>query len=72
MCNDAIFVLDEALENMSKLKNLQNEKESGQWNNLNMTERREREHSLYITSRMAKWSNMYVLLLLYSKYINNN
>ena len=58
MTNDAIFVLDEALENMSKIRNLQNEKASGQWDKLNINERREKEHSLYITERMAKWSNM--------------
>lgn len=58
MVNDAIFVLDEALENMVKLKGLQNEKANGQWNNLNVNERREKEHSLFITKRMAMWSNM--------------
>lgn len=58
MSNDAIFVLDEALENMSKLKNLHKEKEEGKWNGLGLTERREKEHALFITERMAKWSNM--------------
>ena len=58
MSNDAIFVLDESLENMSKLKNLLKEKEEGKWNGLSLTDRREKEHALFMTERLARWSNM--------------
>lgn len=56
MTNDATFVLDESLDHLSKLKQLQNEKESGQWNSLGFNERREKEQSLMLTERMCKWS----------------
>lgn len=51
MTNDATFVLDESLEHLSKLKQLQNEKDNNQWNNLNFNERREKEQSLVLTER---------------------
>jgi len=58
MTNDAIFMLDEALENMACIKTLQNEKSTGQWTRLNRQDRAEKERELYTAERKAKWSNM--------------
>lgn len=58
LINDAIFLLDEALEYMSKLRKLQMEKENGSWNNLNPLQRREQEANLHHVGRLARFHNV--------------
>jgi ubiquitin conjugation factor E4 A len=58
LTNDAIFLLDEGLQQMSKLRTLQNEKLSGQWNSLGREEQKEKERDFIMTEKLARFHNV--------------
>ena len=58
LTNDAIFLLDEGLQQMSKLKKLQAEKQSGDWNKLSREEKLEKERDFVMTEKLARFHNV--------------
>lgn len=58
LINDAIFLLDEALSFMMQIKEKQQEKDSGSWNQLPSDQRRERMSDLRQISMLARYHNM--------------
>ena len=58
LINDAIFLLDEALGFMNKLRELQQQRDSGQWNQLPFQERQQNEAIFVHTGRLAKFHNI--------------
>ncbi|KAK6625393.1 hypothetical protein RUM43_005690 [Polyplax serrata] len=58
LINDAVFLLDEALANMAKLKTLQAARESGEWTKLPMHERRQNEALFMQAGMHAKFDNI--------------
>ena len=58
LMNDAIFLLDEALGYMSKLRELQHERDSGEWNKLPVHQRQQNEANFQHTGRLAKFHNI--------------
>ena len=58
LMNDAIFLLDEALGYMNKLRELQQQRDSGQWNQLPFEQRQQNEANFQHTGRLAKFHNI--------------
>lgn len=58
LTNDAIFLLDESLQQMSKLRTLQSEKQSGQWSSLTREEQMEKERDFIMTEKLARFHNV--------------
>ena len=58
LMNDAIYLLDEALNNMSKLREMQREKESGSWAKLPNNQRQENEMNFQHVGQMARFFNL--------------
>lgn len=58
LMNDAVFLLDEALSNMSKLKEMQTARENGEWDRLSATERAQNMGYLQQTGLLAKFDNI--------------
>ncbi|CAF0925407.1 unnamed protein product [Adineta ricciae] len=58
LINDANFLLDEAISHMAQLRTIQEEKESGNWNNLPEQQREEKETSLRRTGQTARFMNI--------------
>ncbi|XP_071536976.1 ubiquitin conjugation factor E4 A [Panulirus ornatus] len=58
LMNDATFLLDEALSYMSKLRESQKQRESGEWTSLPAAQREERERSFHLTTVLARYHNM--------------
>ncbi|GJQ83288.1 hypothetical protein Trydic_g8880 [Trypoxylus dichotomus] len=58
LMNDAVFLLDEALANMAKLKELQAARESGEWNNLPIMERSQNMGYLQHIGMIARFNNI--------------
>uniref|UniRef100_UPI00398F3CD8 ubiquitin conjugation factor E4 A n=1 Tax=Pristiophorus japonicus TaxID=55135 RepID=UPI00398F3CD8 len=58
LINDAIFLLDEAIQYLSKIKIQQIEKDRGDWDNLGPEARREKEGSLQMFGQLARFHNI--------------
>ncbi|XP_046576120.1 LOW QUALITY PROTEIN: ubiquitin conjugation factor E4 A-like [Haliotis rubra] len=58
LINDAIFLLDEALQYMSQIKEKQQEKERGDWNNLEPRQRQETENNFRHLGMLARYHNV--------------
>jgi ubiquitin conjugation factor E4 A len=58
LMNDAIFLLDEALTYMSKLKELQIQRDGGEWAKLPAQQREQNEQNFQHTSRLATFHNI--------------
>ncbi|XP_064424835.1 ubiquitin conjugation factor E4 A [Latimeria chalumnae] len=58
LMNDAIFLLDEAIQYLSKIKIQQIEKDHGEWDSLSPDARRERESSLHMFGQLARFHNI--------------
>uniref|UniRef100_A0A8B9L5S2 Ubiquitin conjugation factor E4 A n=1 Tax=Astyanax mexicanus TaxID=7994 RepID=A0A8B9L5S2_ASTMX len=58
LMNDAIFLLDEAIQYLSKIKLLQLERDRGEWEGLAPDARREKESSLQMFGQLARFHNI--------------
>ncbi|XP_016853785.2 ubiquitin conjugation factor E4 A isoform X1 [Anolis carolinensis] len=58
LMNDAIFLLDEAIQYLSKIKIQQIEKDRGEWDSLSAEARREKEASLQMFGQLARFHNI--------------
>ncbi|XP_061168185.1 ubiquitin conjugation factor E4 A-like [Saccostrea echinata] len=58
LINDAIFLLDEAFDYMTQIKDKQAEKDRGEWNNLDQQQRQENENTLRQITMLARYHNM--------------
>nr|XP_060643012.1 ubiquitin conjugation factor E4 A [Anolis sagrei ordinatus] len=58
LMNDAIFLLDEAIQYLSKIKIQQIEKDRGEWDGLSPEARREKEASLQMFGQLARFHNI--------------
>ncbi|XP_043532431.1 ubiquitin conjugation factor E4 A [Chiloscyllium plagiosum] len=58
LINDAIFLLDEAIQYLSKIKIQQIEKDRGEWDNLPTEARREKEGNLQMFGQLARFHNI--------------
>ncbi|MGH0186297.1 UNVERIFIED_CONTAM: hypothetical protein FKN15_021545 [Acipenser sinensis] len=58
LMNDAIFLLDEAIQYLSKIKVLQIERDRGEWDSLAPDARREKESSLQMFGQLARFHNI--------------
>lgn len=58
LMNDAIFLLDEALGYMSKLRELWRQKDGQEWNQLPAQQRQQNEANLQHLARLAKFHNL--------------
>ncbi|XP_017768300.1 PREDICTED: ubiquitin conjugation factor E4 A [Nicrophorus vespilloides] len=58
LMNDAVFLLDEALSNMSKLREMEMAKENGEWDELSTTERAQNLGYMNHIGMMAKFDNI--------------
>lgn len=58
LMNDAIFLLDEALDNMALLRNMQNARTNGEWDRLSPTEREQNEGRFTHIGMIARFDNI--------------
>uniref|UniRef100_A0A1Y1K3I1 Ubiquitin conjugation factor E4 A n=1 Tax=Photinus pyralis TaxID=7054 RepID=A0A1Y1K3I1_PHOPY len=58
LINDAIFLLDESLSNMAKLRELQRARDAGEWGNLPPQERAQNMGNLQHTGMLARFDNI--------------
>ncbi|XP_073095807.1 ubiquitin conjugation factor E4 A isoform X1 [Manis javanica] len=58
LMNDAIFLLDEAIQYLSKIKVQQIEKDRGEWDSLTPEARREKEAGLQMFGQLARFHNI--------------
>ncbi|XP_066565198.1 ubiquitin conjugation factor E4 A isoform X1 [Amia ocellicauda] len=58
LMNDAIFLLDEAIQYLSKIKLLQIERDQGEWEALAPDARREKESSLQMFGQLGRFHNI--------------
>lgn len=58
LMNDAIFLLDEAIQYLSKIKIQQIEKDRGEWDGLTPEARREKEAGLQMFGQLARFHNI--------------
>ncbi|KAK5612353.1 Ubiquitin conjugation factor E4 A [Crenichthys baileyi] len=58
LMNDAIFLLDEAIQYLSKIKILQLEHDRGEWDSLAPDARREKESSLQMFGQLGRFHNI--------------
>ncbi|XP_057672710.1 ubiquitin conjugation factor E4 A [Diorhabda carinulata] len=58
LINDAIFLLDEALANMAKLKEMQQAQDSGEWANMNVRERTQNISYMHHIGNLARFDNI--------------
>ncbi|XP_044525540.1 ubiquitin conjugation factor E4 A [Gracilinanus agilis] len=58
LMNDAIFLLDEAIQYLSKIKIQQIERDQGEWDSLSPEARREKEASLQMFGQLARFHNI--------------
>uniref|UniRef100_A0A8C9YUE2 Ubiquitin conjugation factor E4 A n=1 Tax=Sander lucioperca TaxID=283035 RepID=A0A8C9YUE2_SANLU len=58
LMNDAIFLLDEAIQYLSKIKVLQLERDRGEWEGLVPDARREKESSLQMFGQLGRFHNI--------------
>lgn len=58
LMNDAIFLLDEAIQYLSKIKILQLERDRGEWDSLSPDARKEKESSLQMFGQLGRFHNI--------------
>ncbi|KAK3908442.1 Ubiquitin conjugation factor E4 A [Frankliniella fusca] len=58
LINDAIFLLDDALDNMAQLRNMQNARNNGEWDNLRPNERQQNEQRFMQIGQIARFDNI--------------
>lgn len=58
LMNDAIFLLDEAIQYLSKIKILQLERDRGEWDSLTPDARKEKESSLQMFGQLGRFHNI--------------
>ncbi|KAE8592458.1 hypothetical protein XENTR_v10018761 [Xenopus tropicalis] len=58
LMNDAVFLLDEAIQYLSKIKVLQIERDRGEWDALSPESRREKESNLLMFGQLARFHNI--------------
>ncbi|XP_060534633.1 ubiquitin conjugation factor E4 A [Cylas formicarius] len=58
LINDAIFLLDEALANMAKLKEMQQAHDNGEWNQLSPQERSQNIGYMHHVGNLARFDNI--------------
>ncbi|XP_077578234.1 ubiquitin conjugation factor E4 A isoform X2 [Stigmatopora nigra] len=58
LMNDAIFLLDEAIQYLSKIKILQLERDRGEWDQLAHDARREKESNLQMFGQLGRFHNI--------------
>ncbi|KAG7282498.1 hypothetical protein CRUP_020213 [Coryphaenoides rupestris] len=58
LMNDAVFLLDEAIQYLSKIKLLQLEQDRGEWEGLAPDARREKESSLQMFGQLGRFHNI--------------
>ncbi|KAK9881497.1 hypothetical protein WA026_016380 [Henosepilachna vigintioctopunctata] len=58
LMNDAVFLLDESLNNMAKLREMQISRDSGEWDKLPTRERTENLQTLHRTGMVARFDNI--------------
>lgn len=58
LMNDAIFLLDEAIQYLSKIKILQLERDRGEWDSLAPDARKEKESSLQMFGQLGRFHNI--------------
>ncbi|KAM4652582.1 ubiquitin conjugation factor E4 A isoform 1-T2 [Discoglossus pictus] len=58
LMNDAVFLLDEAIQYLSKIKIQQIERDRGEWDNLSAESRREKESNLLMFGQLARFHNI--------------
>ncbi|CAG9770952.1 unnamed protein product [Ceutorhynchus assimilis] len=58
LINDAIFLLDESLTNMAKLKEMQTAHENGEWDSLGFQERTQNMSYMHHIGMMARFDNV--------------
>ncbi|KAA0701456.1 Ubiquitin conjugation factor E4 A [Triplophysa tibetana] len=58
LMNDAIYLLDEAIQYLSKIKILQLERDRGEWDSLAPDARREKESSLQMFGQLGRFHNI--------------
>ncbi|KAK7882113.1 hypothetical protein WMY93_028287 [Mugilogobius chulae] len=58
LMNDAIYLLDEAIQYLSKIKILQLERDRGEWDNLSPDARKEKESSLQMFGQLGRFHNI--------------
>lgn len=58
LMNDAVFLLDEAIQYLSKIKVLQIERDRGEWDNLSTESRREKDSNLLMFGQLARFHNI--------------
>ncbi|ESO87173.1 hypothetical protein LOTGIDRAFT_210561 [Lottia gigantea] len=58
LINDAIFLLDEALSYMMQIKEKQQEKERGDWENLESRQRQQTEQNFQLLGNIARYHNV--------------
>ncbi|XP_043936827.1 ubiquitin conjugation factor E4 A isoform X2 [Protopterus annectens] len=58
LMNDAIFLLDEAIQYLSKIKIQQIEKDRGEWDSLSPEARREKDANLQMFGQLARFHNI--------------
>ncbi|XP_072318997.1 ubiquitin conjugation factor E4 A [Eucyclogobius newberryi] len=58
LMNDAIYLLDEAIQYLSKIKILQLERDRGEWDSLSPDARREKDSSLQMFGQLGRFHNI--------------
>ncbi|XP_075696261.1 ubiquitin conjugation factor E4 A isoform X2 [Rhinoderma darwinii] len=58
LMNDAVFLLDEAIQYLSKIKVLQIERDQGEWDALGADSRREKDSNLLMFGQLARFHNI--------------
>ncbi|KAK3863322.1 hypothetical protein Pcinc_030892 [Petrolisthes cinctipes] len=58
LINDAIYLLDEGLEYLKKLREIEQQRESSEWTNLTPLERSERERNHQSMTSLARYHNL--------------
>ncbi|XP_053547265.1 ubiquitin conjugation factor E4 A [Bombina bombina] len=58
LMNDAVFLLDEAIQYLSKIKIQQIERDRGEWDSLSSESRREKESNLLMSGQLARFHNI--------------
>ncbi|GFQ77316.1 ubiquitin conjugation factor E4 A [Trichonephila clavata] len=58
LINDAIFLLDEALSYMSKLREIQQARDSGSWNSMSPDQQQQQEGNFHHMGLLAKFHNV--------------
>lgn len=58
LLNDAVFLLDEALSNMARIRTMNQARENGEWNGLPANERAQNMAFLQQTGAIARFNNI--------------